>query len=259
MSKQTKATKTASAPVAAAAAAPAPVVAAPVVASAPVVAAPVVQEVVTKVKKVREPKQKAATPAVEASSASASAPAVAPVTASASASASAVAPAVEEVVGDVDTSVNEKSLDIFAKLQQLSSIIASLKTDYRTLDKQYNRELKNAQKASTKRKRKAGNRAPSGFVKPTRISDELAQFLGKQVGAEMARTEVTRDINTYIRTNDLQDKANGRKIIPDSKLSSLLKISQGEELTYFNLQRYMSPHFSKASKAPEAMTATAAV
>jgi chromatin remodeling complex protein RSC6 len=241
MSKQTKATKAAAASTTAPVA-PAP---APVVASAPVVAAPVVQEVVTKVKKVREPKQKAATtPAVEAVT-----PAVAPVTASASASA---APAAEEVVGDVDTSVNEKSLDIFAKLQQLSSIIASLKTDYRTLDKQYNRELKNAQKASTKRKRKAGNRAPSGFVKPTRISDELAQFLGKQVGAEMARTEVTRDINTYIRTHDLQDKANGRKIIPDSKLSSLLKINQGEELTYFNLQRYMSPHFSKASKPVEA-------
>jgi chromatin remodeling complex protein RSC6 len=242
MSKQTKATKTA------AASTTAPVVApAPVVASAPVVAAPVVQEVATKVKKVREPKQKAATtPAVEAAAApvaASAAPAAAPTVA---------APATEEVVGEVDTSVNEKSLDIFAKLQQLSSIIASLKTDYRTLDKQYNRELKNAQKASTKRKRKAGNRAPSGFVKPTRISDELAQFLGKQVGAEMARTEVTRDINTYIRTHDLQDKANGRKIIPDSKLSSLLKINQGEELTYFNLQRYMSPHFSKASKAPEA-------
>jgi upstream activation factor subunit UAF30 len=246
MSKQTKATKAAAASTTTAPVAPAP---APVVA-APVVVAPVVQEVATKVKKVREPKQKAATPAVEAAPASAAAtasaaPVAAPVTAS------ATAPAAEEVVGDVDTSVNEKSLDIFAKLQQLSSIIASLKTDYRTLDKQYNRELKNAQKASTKRKRKAGNRAPSGFVKPTRISDELAQFLGKQVGAEMARTEVTRDINTYIRTHDLQDKANGRKIIPDSKLSSLLKINQGEELTYFNLQRYMSPHFSKASKPVE--------
>lgn len=243
MSKQTKATKAAAASTTTAPA-PAPT---PVVVT-PVVAAPVVQEVVTKAKKVREPKQKAATtPAVEAAPATASAPvAAAPVAASAS------APAAEEVVGDVDTSVNEKSLDIFAKLQQLSSIIASLKTDYRTLDKQYNRELKNAQKASTKRKRKAGNRAPSGFVKPTRISDELAQFLGKQVGAEMARTEVTRDINTYIRTHDLQDKANGRKIIPDSKLSSLLKINQGEELTYFNLQRYMSPHFSKASKPVEA-------
>jgi upstream activation factor subunit UAF30 len=242
MSKQTKATKAAAASTATAPVAPAP---APVVVT-PVVAAPVVQEVATKVKKVREPKQKAATtPAVEAAAAPA------PVAASAPVTASAPAPAVEEVVGEVDTSVNEKSLDIFAKLQQLSSIIASLKTDYRTLDKQYNRELKNAQKASTKRKRKAGNRAPSGFVKPTRISDELAQFLGKQVGAEMARTEVTRDINTYIRTHDLQDKANGRKIIPDSKLSSLLKINQGEELTYFNLQRYMSPHFSKASKPAE--------
>jgi chromatin remodeling complex protein RSC6 len=245
MSKQTKATKAAAASTTAPVApAPAPVVA------APVVVAPVVQEVATKVKKVREPKQKAAP--VEAATATTPAAAPAPaVTASAAAPAAA-----EEVVGEVDTSVNEKSLDIFAKLQQLSSIIASLKTDYRTLDKQYNRELKNAQKASTKRKRKAGNRAPSGFVKPTRISDELAQFLGKQVGAEMARTEVTRDINTYIRTHDLQDKANGRKIIPDSKLSSLLKINQGEELTYFNLQRYMSPHFSKASKPAEA-TATA--
>jgi upstream activation factor subunit UAF30 len=243
MSKQTKATKAAAASTATAPVAPAP---APVVVT-PVVAAPVVQEVATKVKKVREPKQKASTtPAVEAAAA-----APAPVAASAPVTASAPAPAAEEVVGEVDTSVNEKSLDIFAKLQQLSSIIASLKTDYRTLDKQYNRELKNAQKASTKRKRKAGNRAPSGFVKPTRISDELAQFLGKQVGAEMARTEVTRDINTYIRTHDLQDKANGRKIIPDSKLSSLLKINQGEELTYFNLQRYMSPHFSKASKPAE--------
>lgn len=244
MSKQTKATKAAAASTTAPVVAPAP---APVVA-APVVVAPVVQEVATKVKKVREPKQKAAP--VEAVTASTAAAAPAPVAASAPVTASAP-PAAEEVVGEVDTSVNEKSLDIFAKLQQLSSIIASLKTDYRTLDKQYNRELKNAQKASTKRKRKAGNRAPSGFVKPTRISDELAQFLGKQVGAEMARTEVTRDINTYIRTHDLQDKANGRKIIPDSKLSSLLKINQGEELTYFNLQRYMSPHFSKASKPAE--------
>jgi chromatin remodeling complex protein RSC6 len=71
----------------------------------------------------------------------------------------------------------------------------------------------------------------------------------------MARTEVTRDINTYIRTNSLQDKENGRKIIPDTKLSALLKIAKGEELTYFNLQRYMSPHFSKANKPPTAQTA----
>jgi chromatin remodeling complex protein RSC6 len=72
--------------------------------------------------------------------------------------------------------------------------------------------------------------------------------LDKPVGTEMARTEVTRDINKYIRTNNLQDKENGRKINPDAKLASLLKLKKNDELTYFNLQRYMSPHFAKAIK-----------
>ena len=68
----------------------------------------------------------------------------------------------------------------------------------------------------------------------------------------MARTDVTRDINKYIREHGLQDKENGRKINPDSKLSSLLKVGKDEVLTYFNLQRYMSPHFAKAGAATAA-------
>ena len=71
----------------------------------------------------------------------------------------------------------------------------------------------------------------------------------------MARTEVTREINGYIREHKLQDKDNGRIILPDTKLKGLLKIKKGEELTYFNLQKYMSPHFAKANKAPEASAA----
>ena len=65
----------------------------------------------------------------------------------------------------------------------------------------------------------------------------------------MARTDVTREINTYIRAHKLQDKDNGRKIIPDTKLATLLKLKKTDELTYFNLQKYMSPHFAKAVKA----------
>ena len=83
----------------------------------------------------------------------------------------------------------------------------------------------------------------SGFVKPRLISDELASFLGKTAGTEMARTEVTREINAYIRANQLHDKTTGRRINADTKLSGLLKLASGEELTYFNLQRYISPHF----------------
>ena len=109
-----------------------------------------------------------------------------------------------------------------------------------------------------KKKRKSGNRAPSGFVKPTRISDELASFLGKETGTEMARTSVTREINTYIRAHNLQDKDNGRQINPDTKLAALLKLNKEDTLTYFNLQRYMSPHFAKSVKAEAAAAASAA-
>jgi chromatin remodeling complex protein RSC6 len=168
------------------------------------------------------------------------------------------APVVSEVAAPVDTevtteaSITELSLDFNAKLQQLGSLISTLKSEYRTLEKRFQREIKASQKLNSRRKRKTTNRAPSGFVKPTRISDELASFLGKEKGVEMARTAVTRDINTYIRANNLQDKENGRKINPDAKLASLLKLEKSDVLTYFNLQRYMSQHFAKSVKAVEA-------
>jgi upstream activation factor subunit UAF30 len=157
---------------------------------------------------------------------------------------------------DSETPLADQSIEFLAKLQQLGVLISSLKTEYRTLEKKWSRELKVAQKQCSKRKRKAGSRAPSGFVKPTRISDELAKFLEKPSGSEMARTEVTRDINKYIRTHNLQDEKNGRKINPDSKLAALLKLKKTDELTYFNLQRYMSPHFAKAVKADVVATPT---
>ena len=210
-----------------AAAAPAPAV----VAAAPVVASE------KSVKKVKAPKAASAPVAAAPAVVVAATPAAEPVAASAG--------------------VTEFS-DFMSKLTQLSTLISSLKTEFRALEKRASRELKTATKASQKRaKRKNTNRAPSGFVKPTLISSELASFLGKTAGTEMARTEVTREINAYIRANQLQDKSNGRRIIADAKLSSLLKLAAGEELTYFNLQRYMSPHFTKSAANVAAAAAVA--
>lgn len=145
-----------------------------------------------------------------------------------------------------DIQVSENFTGFFHKLQGLTTLINTLKSEFRTLEKRSIRELKLAQKVNAKKKRKSGNRSPSGFVKPTLISDELANFLKKPLGSEMARTEVTREINTYIRAHSLQDKTNGRQINPDEPLSALLKVKEDEVLTYFNLQRYMSPHFAKS-------------
>jgi len=169
--------------------------------------------------------------------------------------AAAPVPAVEtvapsnEVVEPVDTSVTLKLNEFSAKIQQAFSIFSSLKGDFKTLEKTIARELKAAAKVSAKKTKRSGNRQPSGFVKPTRISDELATFLGKSSGTQMARTEVSKEINAYIRANKLQDKDNGRKIIPDAKLSTLLKTQPSDDLTYFNLQRFMKHHFIKAEVA----------
>jgi chromatin remodeling complex protein RSC6 len=168
------------------------------------------------------------------------------------AASSATVAAVEADLANVSMAVK---LNIFgAKLQQLTGIISSVKSDFKVLEKLVARELKNAQKNSRKKKSNP-NRQPSGFVKPTRISDELAQFLGKDIGCEMARTEVSKEINAYICSNKLQDKTNGRIIKADAKLSNLLKLNKEDELTYFNLQRYMKHHFIK-NEPVVAITAT---
>jgi len=148
------------------------------------------------------------------------------------------------VEGPVDLSTEFAS--VVTKLQQLTALVSSVKTELRQLEKRANREFRAAHRQQMRRKRKTGNRKPSGFVKPTLISKELAKFLGKEEGTQMARTEVTKEINAYIRAHNLQDKSNGRKINADRKLSQLLRLKKDDELTYFNLQRYMSPHFAKA-------------
>ena len=168
------------------------------------------------------------------------------------ASTEAIAPSTESIIASQFASIS-------SKLQQVVAFAATLRSELRALERHAVKEIRTAQKASAKKRRKVGNRAPSGFVKPTLISKELSEFLGKTDGSEMARTEVTREINAYIRNNNLQDKENGRRINPDSKLKSLLKLKKGEELTYFNLQRYMSPHFATAAKSAAAAAAIAGV
>lgn len=145
-------------------------------------------------------------------------------------------------------SISDNFTDFITKFQGMLSQLNGLKAELKQLERKTCKQLKLVEKLTSK-KRKKGTRAPSGFVKPSLISDELANFLGKAKGSEMARTDVTREINKYIRANNLQDKENGRKINPDKQLQTLLKIDDSISLTYFNLQRYMGPHFPKQSKA----------
>ena len=202
----------------------------------------------------------AAAPAAKAAKVTKAAKAVAEATPAASATPAVVVDGAEvatpaaEVDGAVSTALYGS---VLTKLQGAQALIASIRSEVNELKRQHARELRAANKANKRRKTNV-NRAPSGFVKPTLISNELAAFLGKPEGSVLARTEVTREVNAYIRTQKLQDKDNGRKINPDAKLLKLLKLKKGEELTYFNLQKYMAAHFAKSSTALAAAAATAA-
>jgi chromatin remodeling complex protein RSC6 len=156
----------------------------------------------------------------------------------------------DEDCGDEDvlTMLMAKSAQCRASISKANAALAACKLEHKSLEKAWAKQLKFAIKAANKKKAKASSRKPSGFVKPARISPELAAFLGKPVGHEMSRTETTKEINAYVLANNLRDPKNGRVILADDKLLKLLNITDKVHLTYFNLQTYMKVHFKKADE-----------
>ena len=177
------------------------------------------------------------------------------------------APTPVPIVAESTTSVVETKADesktlssdviltaVDAKIQQVSSILASLKNDSKSLRKEFlatKKAMDKLEKKSAKKKRTAlveGEEAKprnSGFMRPVKISDELATFLGKASGTVMGRQDANDEIRQYVALHNLKEteKGKGRNINPDAKLSALLKLPKEEQLTYFNLQKYMKPHF----------------
>jgi chromatin remodeling complex protein RSC6 len=156
----------------------------------------------------------------------------------------------EELLNEFTTINN--SLTLF-KMQ-----INTLQQQVRTLEKNIKKELKTTQKNSKPVILKP-KKAPSGFAKPTSVTKELCEFMNKPEGTEIARTEVTKVLVNYIKSNNLQEQTvdSKNKIVPDDKLKNLLGINIEEmnELTFFNIQKYMNKHFiSKKTVATSAIS-----
>ena len=153
---------------------------------------------------------------------------------------------VQEPTVTIESSMTTMLTEFAKNIQGLTESLNRMKTEFRVLEKQVLREAKAMDKVNAKRNKNKGSRAPSGFVKPAAISAELAKFLGVAADTKMARTDVTKMITSYVKEHNLQASDNGRRIMPDSKLKSLLKVTDKDEVTYFNLQKYMKHHFVKA-------------
>jgi chromatin remodeling complex protein RSC6 len=146
---------------------------------------------------------------------------------------------------EVEDMVRNEFVDLLATLSTFKTNITVLQNRVRGLEKTVNKRVKRLKTENTKNKNK-GTRKPSGFAVPTRITDELCVFMDRPIGTRVARTEVTRYIIGYIQENKLQEEANKKVIAPDSRLHDLLDVKDGDEVTYFNIQRYMNRHFVKS-------------
>ena len=138
----------------------------------------------------------------------------------------------------------EQFANVLSTLSGFRSQITMLQNQIRGLERHVKKNMKHLEREAMKNRNK-GNRKPSGFAVPTKISNELCDFMGRPHGSAVARTEVTQYIIAYIKDNSLQYPQNRKIIKPNKALQSLLAANPKDEVTYFNLQRYMNRHFVK--------------
>ena len=150
---------------------------------------------------------------------------------------------------DIKTDDNVEALtlsftNMFDTINVLKKTITNVQTQLKNLEKQVRRNNKKLQKQIDKGKERKP-RKPSGFAQPTKISKELCEFMNVSEDTEIARTEVTKYVIQYIKDNDLQSEDEKNVIIPDEKLQKILENTNDDQITFFNIQRYMNKNFLK--------------
>ena len=157
--------------------------------------------------------------------------------------------AAPEVVAE--DNYDQEFASVLEQLTAAQTVLKSLTTTVRQLEKRVARDRKVMQKKMKGRAKRVvdPNKPPSGFAKPGPVSDELRAFLKLGPDALIARTEVTKKITEYCKANNLQKAEDKRTINVDSALKKLLRLKKGDELTFFNLQKYMKVHFPKPASA----------
>lgn len=121
-------------------------------------------------------------------------------------------------------------------IEDLIARISTLETKMVRQEKTIRKLKKNLIPESERKPRK-----PSGFAKPAYLSPELCLFLNVDIGTELARTDVTKKLLSYVKDHNLQNPENKRVILLDDALNKLLKPDC--EVTYFNIQRLLKGHY----------------
>lgn len=134
--------------------------------------------------------------------------------------------------------------DLLNTFNQFAGLYKTMQIKFKAFSKEYDKQQKFIEKE--KKKRENAKKSLSGFSMPTKISDELCEFMGVEKGTLKSRTEVAKYINDYVKKHDLHEQGNRRNITPDATLMKIFKVGNGEKVSFFSLQKLLSPHFPKS-------------
>jgi chromatin remodeling complex protein RSC6 len=167
-------------------------------------------------------------------------------------------PIVEELT------IGQKFENLSMVLDTMNKSMKAVGVDLKTIQK----DVLKSNKTKATRKRAVvpddgTERKPSALQKPVKISDELCKFLNFPIGELYSRQQVTQSINLYVKTHNLQNPENKRFILLDTctegtALGSLLR-TPDQPLTFFNIQRYLKPHYPPSMKDQKAAAAAQGV
>lgn len=139
--------------------------------------------------------------------------------------------------------------DSTVTLETLNAKVDALAKDLKAVTKLL-RKVRTHQEDPDGEKAKA-RAANNGFNRPLEISEKLRTFLALADGETISRSAVTKAMNKYVTENGLKHPDNGRRIVLDDKLTDLLSPPADTEITFLNIQKYLSPHYVKA-ESPKA-------
>ena len=176
-------------------------------------------------------------------------------------------PPLEQKNGNTDSTENEDKISrkkknynqLLSEVDNLNSLVEKYVIEHKdSKNNDLSKFLKNLEKGLKKVKihvQKIGKNknssttstnVQSGFQKPVKISDAVAQFTGWDVAQPRARVEVTNFVCDYVKQNNLQSPDDRRNILADTKLSELLDYNKERDgnLTYATIQKLLAKHYS---------------
>jgi len=155
------------------------------------------------------------------------------------------------VLSSLQESLRTLSSDVSSRLRaaihEAQEAVRSLKREVR--DSKRRRRVDPATLTPEQRTAWEARRANNAFLKLRPLSDELSTFMGLPTKSQRSQTDVTKFVSQYVKTHNCFDPNFKRRIIPDAKLSKLLRVKDGQEVTYLNLQSFLKVHFLKPATA----------